>query len=108
MSSAGNDDEQGSTQEKISKNELKRQMKAQKKADEKSQKATPVPSAKKEETTAAAGGGENDDQELDPNEYYKMRLHHVQTLKQAGETVYPHKYHVSISLRDFIDKYSHL
>jgi lysyl-tRNA synthetase class 2 len=37
-----------------------------------------------------------------------MRLHHVQTLKQAGETVYPHKYHVSISLRDFIDKYSHL
>jgi hypothetical protein len=47
--------------------ELKRQMKAQKKADEKSQKATPVPSAKKEETTAAAGGGENDDQELDPN-----------------------------------------
>jgi hypothetical protein len=43
-------------------------MKAQKKADEKSQKATPVPSAKKEETTAAAaGGGENDDQDIDPN-----------------------------------------
>ena len=37
-----------------------------------------------------------------------MRLHHVQQLKQAGETVYPHKYHVSISLRDFVDKYSHL
>lgn len=37
-----------------------------------------------------------------------MRLHHVQQLKQAGETVYPHKYNVSISLRDFVDKYSHL
>jgi len=37
-----------------------------------------------------------------------MRLHHIQQLKQAGEVVYPHKYHVSISLRDFIDKYSHL
>jgi lysyl-tRNA synthetase class II len=37
-----------------------------------------------------------------------MRLHHVHQMKQAGETVYPHKYHVSISLRDFIDKYSHL
>ncbi len=37
-----------------------------------------------------------------------MRLHHIQTMKQAGETVYPHKYHVSIALRDFIDKYSHL
>jgi lysyl-tRNA synthetase class 2 len=41
-------------------------------------------------------------------EYYKMRLHHVQHLKQTGENVYPHKYHVSISLRDFIDKYSNL
>jgi lysyl-tRNA synthetase, class II len=29
-------------------------------------------------------------------------------MKQAGETVYPHKFHVSISLRDFIEKYSHL
>ena len=37
-----------------------------------------------------------------------MRIHHVQQLKQAGEVVYPHKYNVSISLRDFIDKYSHL
>jgi hypothetical protein len=37
-----------------------------------------------------------------------MRLHHIQHLKQAGETVYPHKYNVSISLRDFIDKYTHL
>ena len=37
-----------------------------------------------------------------------MRLHHIQTMKQAGETVYPHKYNVSIALRDFIEKYSHL
>ncbi len=37
-----------------------------------------------------------------------MRLHHVKSLKQAGEIVFPHKFHVSISLRNFIDKYSHL
>ncbi len=37
-----------------------------------------------------------------------MRLRHVQLLKQSGEIVYPHKYDVSISLRDFIDKYSYL
>ncbi|CAF0753763.1 unnamed protein product [Adineta ricciae] len=103
-------DEQGSTQEKLSKNELKRQLKAQKKADEKAQKVTTVPqtqsSTKKE--AASAGAGENDEQDIDPNEYYKMRVHHIQQLKQAGETVYPHKYHVSISLRDYIDKYTHL
>jgi len=37
-----------------------------------------------------------------------MRLQHIQQLKQAGETVYPHKYNVSLALRDFIAKYSHL
>ena len=37
-----------------------------------------------------------------------MRLNHVEQLKRVGESVYPHKYHVSIALRNFIDKYSHL
>lgn len=37
-----------------------------------------------------------------------MRVHHVQHLKQAGETVFPHKFHASMSLRDFVEKYSHL
>ena len=37
-----------------------------------------------------------------------MRVHHIQQLKHAGETVYPHKFNVTISLRDFVDKYSHL
>lgn len=110
MSSAANGGEQGSTEEKISKNELKRQQKAQKKAEEKSQKVAAAPQqqqqagAKKTE----AAGKENEEQELDPNEYYKMRVQHIQTLKRAGETVYPHKFNVSIALRDFVHKYSTL
>ncbi|CAF4951267.1 unnamed protein product, partial [Rotaria sp. Silwood1] len=46
--------------------------------------------------------------EPDPNEYYKLRLMYVQNAKKEGKTVYPHKYHVSISLRDFIEKYGYL
>ncbi|CAF4420901.1 unnamed protein product [Rotaria socialis] len=113
-SAAANDktDEQGSTQEKISKNELKRQLKAHQKAEEKAQKAaaaTPAPTTNSDKpAVVAAAATENDDQDIDPNEYYKMRLHHIQQLKKAGETVYPHKYNVSIALRDFIDKYSYL
>ncbi|CAF1337154.1 unnamed protein product [Adineta steineri] len=131
-----NVDEQGSTQEKISKKknimlarltrnilsagrfqnalylpsqcELKRQMKAQKKADDKATKAPAVQQQSSAKKEAAAAGGENEEADIDPNEYYKMRLHHVHQLKNAGETVYPHKFHVSISLRDYIDKYTHL
>ena len=38
-------------------------------------------------------------------EYHKIRVHEIQRLKQSGEIVYPHKYHVTISLPDFINKY---
>ncbi|CAF1217246.1 unnamed protein product [Adineta ricciae] len=51
---------------------------------------------------------EENKHELNPNEYYKMRLNHVQRLKQSNEVVYPHKFHVSISLEDFVEKYSYL
>lgn len=29
-------------------------------------------------------------------------------MKASGETVYPHKFHVSISFAEFIEKYNHL
>jgi len=89
MSSAGNGDEQGPTEEKISKNELKRQQKAQQKAEEKAKKAAAAPPQQQGAAKKADAGKENEEQELDPNEYYKMRIQHIQTLKRAGETVFP-------------------
>lgn len=41
-------------------------------------------------------------------QYYKIRSHAVQQLKGSNEDPYPHKFHVDLSLSDFIDKYSHL
>ncbi|UJR31521.1 hypothetical protein I4U23_019010 [Adineta vaga] len=61
-----------------------------------------------QQITVQQSSDNNEKQELTPNEYYKTRLQHIQKLKQSNEVVYPHKYHVSISLRDFIDKYSYL
>lgn len=39
-----------------------------------------------------------------------MRINHVMHLKKTeGECkVYPHKFHVSISMTEFVEKYSHL
>lgn len=47
-----------------------------------------------------------DEEILDPNQYYKIRQQAVANLKKKGESPYPHKFHVSISLTDFIEKYS--
>lgn len=41
-------------------------------------------------------------------EYYKLRLQTLQQLKDGGINPYPHKFHVSTSLTEFINKYNHL
>ena len=38
-------------------------------------------------------------------QYYKIRSQAVEALKATDESPYPHKFHVSISLSEFIEKY---
>lgn len=50
-----------------------------------------------------------DEEEISPNEYFKLRSAAVADLKKDPKTdPYPHKFHVSSSLESFIEKYSHL
>ncbi|CAF0739629.1 unnamed protein product [Didymodactylos carnosus] len=91
--------------------EKKRRLKEKIKADEKAGKQTTTVTTStddKHDSIAKKTADEENDEHIDPNEYYKLRLHHIQSLKEAGETVYPHKFHVSTSLHDFIEKYTHL
>ncbi|XP_069073568.1 lysine--tRNA ligase isoform X1 [Pleurodeles waltl] len=92
------------------KSELKRRLKAEKKAAEKEAK-------QKEQTEkhpVAAGdqpvedGLLSEEESLDPNQYYKIRTQAIQQLKGTKEDPYPHKFHVDLSLTEFIEKYNHL
>jgi len=94
-------------EEKLSKNELKRRMKAEKKAQEKKEKEATKKVEGKQEKASSASGLKEDEEILDPNQYYKIRQQAVATLKKAGNNPYPHKFQVSISLTEFIEKYSH-
>jgi len=38
-------------------------------------------------------------------EYLKLRTAHITGLKDGGDNPYPHKFHVSISLTEFVEKY---
>uniref|UniRef100_U5EUE8 Lysine--tRNA ligase n=1 Tax=Corethrella appendiculata TaxID=1370023 RepID=U5EUE8_9DIPT len=98
--------------EKLSKNELKRRLKAEQKAKEKAEKEQAKPPA----GTAAEGAKTNEsksaakiEEEISPNEYFKLRTNAVAELKKDPAThPYPHKFHVSTSLEEFIEKYSTL
>ncbi|XP_029284566.1 lysine--tRNA ligase isoform X1 [Cottoperca gobio] len=91
------------------KSELKRRMKADKKAAEKETKVKEQVEQKKESNDQEAQDACGLDEEtLDPNQYYKIRTQAIQDLKGTPDDPYPHKYHVELSLTEFIEKYNHL
>ena len=94
--------------ENLSKNELKRRQKVEKKAAEKAEKE-----AKKASDAAASGEPEKKEEkvteeDISPNEYFKLRSAAVEELKQGPNHPYPHKFHVNVSLTEFIKTYSSL
>ncbi|KAM3828741.1 lysine--tRNA ligase isoform 2-T2 [Vipera latastei] len=91
---------------RLSKNELKRRLKAEKKAAEK--EAKQQEQGEKASSRRADAAGAEEEENLDPNQYYKIRSQAIQHLKGSSEDPYPHKFHVDLSLTDFIEKYTFL
>ncbi|XP_071445522.1 lysine--tRNA ligase isoform X1 [Hetaerina americana] len=94
------------------KSELKRRMKAEQKAKEKAEKEKQE-GAKKESTSSKKKSDVVQEEEISPNEYFRLRTQAITQMKSvAGSEVnpqpYPHKFHVSISLEDFIERYKSL
>jgi len=95
--------------EKLSKNELKRRLKAEQKAKEKLEKQAAAAATTTTKTDKPKSLDLVEDEEtLDPNQYYEIRQQSVANMKKNGENPYPHKFHVSFSLTDFIEKFSSL
>ncbi|XP_050551871.1 lysine--tRNA ligase isoform X4 [Spodoptera frugiperda] len=90
----------------VSKRELKRRLKAEQKLKEKAEKAAqlPTPAADSKKSSSKA------EEEISPNEYYKLRTAAVAALKEGSKEdhPYPHKFHVTISLEEFIEKYNNV
>jgi len=89
---------------KISKNEQKRRDKAAMKAKEKQKKAAESTGKEVAENNAK----KVDEEEISPNEYFKLRCKQVEQQTAANLNVHPHKFHVSISIGAFLSKYEHL
>ncbi|XP_043605539.1 lysine--tRNA ligase isoform X3 [Bombus pyrosoma] len=91
----------------LSKNEIKRRLKAEQKLKEKAEKeAKTVIQAIVEDRTKTQEKKEVQEEDIAPNEYIKLRTQAIKNLKDANDNPYPHKFHVSISLENFIEKFS--
>lgn len=86
--------------------EQKRRLKAEKKAKEKAEKlaSQPPPPSKAKSDTAKANP--EDEEEIGDLEYFALRSKAVVELKTKGDNPYPHKFNVSVSLEEFIDRYN--
>lgn len=93
--------EGGDQPAELSKNALKKQLKAQQKEAEKAAKE-----AEKAAKKAAAPTKSSDDEELDPTQYYENRIKAMSALEETGVSPYPHKFHASHRLGEFIAEFS--
>ncbi|KAL6950118.1 lysyl-tRNA synthetase [Hanseniaspora vineae] len=94
------------TGERVSKSELKKRIKQRQKEAEKAKKAAAAPpkqdgAGKKKQVDAFA--------DLSPSQYFEARSRQIKELRQSqSPNPYPHKFNVSTSLPDFLEKYKHL
>ncbi|XP_012350517.1 lysine--tRNA ligase isoform X1 [Apis florea] len=86
-------------------NELKRRLKAEQKLKEKAEKEAKAEKSIKDKIKIQ-DKKEIKEEEISPNEYIKLRTQAINHLKDTNDTPYPHKFHVSISLENFIEKFS--
>jgi len=88
----------------LSKNELKRQQKVAKKAAEKAEKDI-LKAAEQAKNPTPSAIPKINEEEISPNEYFKIRSSAVEELKTSGTHPYPHKFHVDTSLTAFVAAY---
>jgi lysyl-tRNA synthetase, class II len=93
----------------ISKNALKKAAKAEEAAKKKAAKEAEK-LAKKASEPPKANAAHNDElgEELDPTQYYENRTKVVHQLESRGLTAFPHKFHNSCTIPEFIAKFSSL
>lgn len=93
------------TGEMVSKSELKRRQKQRQRDALKAEKAAAAPPANQAASGSKKASAE-DEEELSPAQYFERRARTIQKLRETRDPdPYPHKFHVSISLTDFIEKY---
>jgi len=95
-------------EEKLSKNELKRRQKqaekeklAAEKAAAKAEAAAKAPPKEKKD----AGPALEEEEEIDPTKYFDNRLAWVSGIKDSGKNPYPHKFHTTLQLPEYVTKH---
>ncbi|KAI3827639.1 hypothetical protein L1987_01719 [Smallanthus sonchifolius] len=95
-------EEPGTLSKNARKKELKNKQKEEERRRKEEEKAAAMPMSAVQKQSAA------DDEDMDPTQYFENRLKALSAQKAAGMNPYPHKFHVSMSILEYIEKYKSL
>ncbi|KAF3550704.1 hypothetical protein DY000_02003975 [Brassica cretica] len=87
-----------------SKNALKKELKMKQREEERKRKEE----EKAKQAPKASSVASADDEDMDPTQYFENRLKYLAAEKAKGENPYPHKFAVSMSIPEYIEKYGGL
>lgn len=91
------------TGEMVSKTELKKRKKQRERDASKAEKAASAPPKPQKANASSSALNEED---ISPNQYFELRSRAIQKLRETRDPdPYPHKFNVTLSLTDFIEKY---
>lgn len=97
-----------SSSETVSKNARKRELKNKQKEEERRRKEE----EKAKQAAAAAANPQvkksavaADDEDMDPTQYFENRIKYLDAQKKEGRNPYPHKFFVTMSILEYVDKY---
>ncbi|KAJ2556863.1 lysyl-tRNA synthetase [Coemansia sp. RSA 1933] len=93
------------TGEMVSKTELKRRIKQRERDAKKAAKAAAAPPAPVTAATATENAEQEAEDELNPNQYFELRSRAVDKMREEGPYPYPHKFNVTMSVPEFIEKF---
>uniref|UniRef100_A0A1D1ZK62 lysine--tRNA ligase n=1 Tax=Anthurium amnicola TaxID=1678845 RepID=A0A1D1ZK62_9ARAE len=92
----------------ISKNALKKEAKKKKLEEERQRKEEEKKKAAEMQNAPAQRSSAGDDEDVDPTQYYENRLKAIASLKVAGTNPYPHKFDVTMTVSEYVEKYQNL
>eukprot|EP01029_Cantina_marsupialis_P014132 TRINITY_DN312_c0_g1_i3.p1 TRINITY_DN312_c0_g1~~TRINITY_DN312_c0_g1_i3.p1 ORF type:complete len:577 (-),score=213.19 TRINITY_DN312_c0_g1_i3:156-1886(-) len=94
---------------KISKSEMKRRLKAAQKAEKMAAKKAAQAAKKAEQKKNAPKKSKFQmDEDVDPTAFRENRLKQLDVMKGEGVNAWPHKFHVTIALPDYVEKFQGL
>ncbi|GMH69256.1 hypothetical protein TL16_g12102 [Triparma laevis f. inornata] len=91
-----------------SKNAMKKRLKAEAAAKKKAEKEAAKKAKEASEPAKAKKFVAGGDDDLDPTQYYSNRVNAIQKMEKSGLNPYPHKFHVSHRVPDFITEFANL